>query len=86
MKGLEYQHVLLVINRSLFEELESGFEGSGRTIYHARRMLRIPFSRAKDSLVTFVVESPTNRMESQDERFARRATALLRDVSRREEH
>ena len=54
IKGMEYQHVLLVIGEDLFEQLESGFEGSGQGEYHNRRMMRIPFTRAKDSLVTIV--------------------------------
>jgi hypothetical protein len=86
VKGLEFQHVFLVINRALFDELESGFEGSGQSVYHARRMLRIPFSRAKDSLVTFVVESPANRAESRSDKAVRQAAALLRDIARRESH
>jgi hypothetical protein len=86
IKGLEFQHVLMAINRALFDELESGFEGSGQGVYHARRMLRIPFSRAKDSLVTFVVESPANRAESERDRALRQARAFLRDIARRESH
>ena len=86
IKGLEYQHVMLVINRVLFEELESGFEGSGQNVYHARRMLRIPFSRAKDSLITFVAESPSDRAETVDERRYREALTLLRNAARSEIH
>jgi len=54
VKGLEFQHAFLVIGESLFDELENGFKGTGQARYHRRRLLRIPFSRAKDSLVTFV--------------------------------
>jgi hypothetical protein len=54
VKGLEFQHAFLVIGKSLFDELENGFKGTGQGRYHRRRLLRIPFSRAKDSLVTFV--------------------------------
>jgi hypothetical protein len=86
VKGLEFQHVFLVVNRALFDELESGFEGSGQAIYHARRMLRIPFSRAKDGLVTFVVESPANRAETEAIRSVRRAVAMMREISRQEPH
>jgi hypothetical protein len=35
--------------------VEGGFKGSGQSVYNERRLLRIPFSRAKDSIVTFVV-------------------------------
>jgi len=55
IKGLEYQHVFIFINETLYKELEYGFKGSGQKTYHQRRLLRIPFSRAKDSLVTFVM-------------------------------
>ena len=54
LKGLEFQHVLLVLNEDLFRQVNTGFTGSGRAEYLRRRLLRIPFSRAKDSLVTFV--------------------------------
>jgi hypothetical protein len=56
IKGLEYQHVFLFISRDLYEQVEHGFKGSGQSRYHERRRLRIPFSRAKDSLVTFVLD------------------------------
>lgn len=55
VKGLEYQWVLIVIRQSLFEELESGFVGSSQRVYNARRLLRIPFTRARDGLFTFVL-------------------------------
>lgn len=60
VKGLEFQHAILVIGRSLYDELQNGFIGTGRPRYHRRRLLRIPFSRAKDSMVTFAVaEKPS---------------------------
>lgn len=54
VKGLEFQHAILAIGGNLFGELQDGFEGSGQARYHRRRLLRIPFSRAKDSMLTFV--------------------------------
>jgi len=54
VKGLEFQHVFVFLRRELYEQIEHGFRGSGQAAYHDRRLLRIPFSRAKDSLVTFV--------------------------------
>jgi superfamily I DNA/RNA helicase len=57
VKGLEFQHVFLFIDKGLFEEIQKGFKGSGQKTYHRRRLLRIPFSRAKDSLVTFAIDS-----------------------------
>ncbi len=54
VKGLEYQHVFLAIGQSLFDQLENGFQGSGQQEYANRRLLRIPYSRAKDSMVVFV--------------------------------
>ncbi len=53
VKGLEFQHVFIFIRKNLFGEIQNGFKGSGQRVYHQRRLLRIPFSRAKDSLVTF---------------------------------
>jgi hypothetical protein len=54
IKGVEYQHAILAISKELFDDLESGFRGSGNMTYRRRRLLRVPFSRAKDSLVTIV--------------------------------
>jgi hypothetical protein len=53
IKGLEFQHVFIFMTQSKFQEIQTGFTGSGQKTYHQRRLLRIPFSRAKDSLVTF---------------------------------
>jgi hypothetical protein len=55
IKGLEFQHVLIFINQTLYSELDQGFKGSGQRGYNARRLLRIPFSRAKDSVAVFCV-------------------------------
>jgi hypothetical protein len=54
IKGVEFQHVLVVIGPELYAQLEQGFEGSGQAVYNRRRLLRIPFSRARDSLITLV--------------------------------
>jgi hypothetical protein len=56
VKGIEFQHAFFVIENDMFVELNDGFQGSGRKLFHQRRLLRIPFSRAKDSIVTFVLE------------------------------
>jgi GTPase SAR1 family protein len=56
IKGLDFQHVFIFINKALFDDLENGFRGTGKNVYKQRRLLRIPFSRAKDSLVTFAVD------------------------------
>jgi superfamily I DNA/RNA helicase len=55
LKGLEYQHVLLILSRRLYEEANAPHQGYGQRTYDQRRLLRIPFSRAKDSLVVFAV-------------------------------
>jgi len=55
LKGIECQHCFMIIGRELYEAVERGFKGSGQSVYNERRLLRIPFSRAKDSIVTFVV-------------------------------
>jgi len=57
VKGLEYQHVLLILGQDLYSSLENGFTGSGQAQYNRFRLSRIPFSRAKDSLVTFVCQT-----------------------------
>lgn len=54
VKGLEYQHVVLFIDQSTFEDLEHGFQGSGQARYAMYRLMRIPLSRPKDSQVVFV--------------------------------
>ncbi len=58
VKGLEYQHVFIVLDQRTFNAMESGFDGSGKRVYEQRRLLRIPFSRAKDSLVIFAWGEP----------------------------
>ena len=57
VKGIEFQHSFFVISSKLFKELNVGFRGSGQKLFHQRRLLRIPFSRAKDSIVTFCVNN-----------------------------
>ena len=54
IKGLEFQHVVLLLSPSRYHAAESGFTGSGLRLYDEYRLLRIPFSRAKDSLAVFV--------------------------------
>lgn len=55
VKGLEFQHVFIVTPERLLGDLEAGFSGTGKMIWNTRRLFRIPFSRAKDSIVTFGV-------------------------------
>lgn len=57
IKGAEYQHVFLCLRPHTFHEIEQGFKGSGRQTYNKRRLLRIPFTRAKDSLCTFISDT-----------------------------
>jgi hypothetical protein len=54
VKGLEYQHVFLFVAKSTFEYLERGFQGSGQAKYATYRLMRIPLSRPKDSIIVFV--------------------------------
>lgn len=54
IKGIEYQHVFIVINEELYTQIKNGFVGTGQREYHRRRLLRIPWSRGKDSLVVFI--------------------------------
>jgi hypothetical protein len=50
VKGLDFQHALVVISSKMRQELESGFEGKGRKKYESIQLLRIPFTRPKDTL------------------------------------
>lgn len=54
IKGLEYQHVVAFISEATFLDLERGFQGSGQAKYAQYRLMRVPLSRPKDSLVIFV--------------------------------
>ena len=56
VKGLEFQHVLIFMRKECHDELQTGFLATGRRVYNQRRLLRIPFSRAKDSVVTFAIQ------------------------------
>ena len=58
IKGLEYQHVLLFLHGDTYIKVHEGFTGTGRAAYASARLLRIPYSRAKDSLVAFVMAGP----------------------------
>jgi hypothetical protein len=60
VKGLEFQWVFIVIRQSLFDEIESGFVGSSQRVYNARRLLRLPFTRARDGMFTFVMPDQPN--------------------------
>lgn len=55
VKGVEFQHAFIVMGKQLYDQINLGFEGSGRRVYEALRLLRIPYSRAKDRLVVFVL-------------------------------
>lgn len=57
IKGLEFQHVFIVLHEGLYSQLENGFKGTGQREYHRRRLLRIPWSRGKDSLIVFVTDA-----------------------------
>lgn len=54
VKGTEYLHVMLFVSASLKRELSDQFQSKGKKVYARRRLLRIPISRARDSLTTFV--------------------------------
>jgi broad-specificity NMP kinase len=55
VKGVEFQHVFVIVSAKICRQLNEGFQGSGRRTYDQRRLLRIPFSRAKDRLVIFTL-------------------------------
>jgi len=56
VKGLEYQHVVMILTEPRYRSLQGGFVGSGQPRYQEYRLLRIPFSRAKDSIAVFVTQ------------------------------
>lgn len=55
IKGLEFQYAFIFMDKFLFKQIQEGFSGTGRSVYNERRRMRIPFSRAKDRLVTFAL-------------------------------
>jgi hypothetical protein len=54
IKGIDYQHVIVFLAQGTFDALQKPFHGSGRATFNGRRLLRIPFSRARDSLSLFI--------------------------------
>ena len=55
VKGVEFQHVVLVLSQDLFLQLENGFDGASQAVYNQRRLYRIPLTRAKDSITVFAI-------------------------------
>lgn len=57
MRGVEYQHVLVLLSRdTLHRIMVTGRSGLSTDDYLAARNMRIPFSRATDSMVVFGLE------------------------------
>lgn len=57
VKGVEFQHVILILSPSMYQQLEEGFEGATKARYERRRLYRIPLTRAKDSITVFVPQT-----------------------------
>ncbi len=55
VKGMDYQHCMMILSKPLYKDISKGFEGSGRKSYDRFRLFRIPVSRPKDSLFVVVV-------------------------------
>jgi len=53
IKGLEYQHAFLFLGPNLQRRISEVINGQGQKGYFDTRLLRIPISRAKDSVVVF---------------------------------
>ncbi len=53
LKGLDYDHVLIFLSPVTYSAVFSGFKGSGQKDYNNYRKLRIPFTRARDSVAVF---------------------------------
>jgi hypothetical protein len=60
VKGLEFPHVFVFLRQRTYRELMNTTNGPGKRAYGQQRRLRIPFSRARDSLVTFVLDHDTD--------------------------
>jgi len=56
IKGVDFQHVVIVLLENTFTALQAPFQGSGKAKFNNRRLLRIPFSRARDSLSLIVLD------------------------------
>jgi hypothetical protein len=54
IKGVEFQHVFMVLTQATLDALQQPFSKVGLREYDRRRLFRIPVSRAKDSLVLLV--------------------------------
>jgi len=55
LRGVEYAHVAVLLTQSELEMVTKGVNGTGPKEYERLRMLRLPFSRARDSIAVFVV-------------------------------
>ncbi len=55
LRGVEYAHVAVLLTQSELERVTKGVNGTGPKEYERLRMLRLPFSRARDSTAVFVV-------------------------------
>jgi len=53
IKGVEYQHAFLFFGPDLQKRIKEVVNGQGKNGYFETRLLRIPLSRAKDSVVVF---------------------------------
>jgi hypothetical protein len=56
IKGLDFQHAILVLGRSLFDQTRKPFQGVSQAVYEERKLLRIPFTRARESLTVLVTK------------------------------
>jgi hypothetical protein len=57
IRGLEYQHVFLVVAQWRLHQILEGRRGLSTAEYVAARSLRVPFSRATERLSVFAVLS-----------------------------
>lgn len=58
VRGVEFQHAILCLGETTFEEVTAGFSGSGQRRFHWRRGLRILLSRPRDSLIIVTFPLP----------------------------
>lgn len=56
VKGLDFQHAVLLMGPELYDSTQTPFKGVSRSVYESRKHLRIPFTRARDSLTVLLVK------------------------------
>ena len=56
VQGTEFQHVFIVSTAQVFKDLMEGFKGKGGKETNRLRSMRVPMSRARDSLFLISID------------------------------